>query len=981
MSENQGDTRFIGRFRLDEPIGSGGFGETWRAYDEMLDVDVALKIYRDPDPTRRDRYLREARSLARLSGSPGIAGVRDLLEVDGQICLVMDYVDGTDLSDLIARDGKLPLDFLQKALSPVASALSELHRNGIIHRDVSPDNIRVGHNGLGKLLDFGSALSMNQSEGVTQTVKPGYAPPEQYGSPDTQGPWSDVYALAATAYHCLCGIAPSDSLRRTFADDLRKPSDLGITLPAGVEQALMSALELDYQKRTQSMEEFGQGFCATVTAASDGGPNDAPAQGSTSPTGMQDETPASAQADAHPQPEREETTSTTRSAQQPPTQKDQQHDSPEKESRPHPKSGKLSKRLPLIILAILVAIALPLGVSLVRSRSDNGTSDTSNQFSSSPDKNITVRKENVTPDSIDKIMRNPETKTVTFSNCAVSQEALERLAQSEDITDVGFSTCTGFDTLEPLANMKNLQNLGVDHMDNVDLATLLPSHADSLEELRLDNLRIASGVEAVTRYGSLKSLKLSPVEGVSDVSWLADMSALETVILSGIDLSGGKVDVLSKLTKLGVVYLDQSNVDTLEWAKSCPDLHTLHASKNQITDISPLADHAKLSDLRLAQNQISDLTPLASCPELFSVVLNNNKISSAKGLENHVDESGFLGLDTVALANNQLKTAEGLEGNPKLTWLYLGNNQLTDISSIAACDQMERLDLSKNKLENLDDLQAMIRLQQLDASHNKIVQIDKLSSCNHLQLLALQDNAISDISALSNGFTDLKALNIAFNKIDSLSALKSASALKELACNNNQITSLDGLQDKANLEDMLADSNQIADISALSSSMAKLENIDLGHNKISDIATLSDMHGGSGQITVLLDNNQLTSANGLPTQSMFRGLALHGNPLKDFAALGAEGLTFYALYLPYVEGADYSVLDKSTLSTTHLVDVPFDQQNHVLEQMNAKTTSYKNMFVTKEQADADMAKLREKLNSRISGITSTADTQEEEEAE
>ena len=302
MSQDFEAKRIADRYRLIELVGSGGFGETWRANDELLDIDVAIKLFHNADSKQRERYLREARSLARWSRQDGIASVRDLLVEGDQVCLVMDYVAGVDLSVIIGRNKGLDLQTTLMVLRPVAEALSTMHEAGLVHRDVSPENIRVQGSGRGVLLDFGSVLSASDVARTTVMVKPGYAPPEQYGDVSTQGPWTDVYALAATAYHCLVGEAPIDSLQRTFADELKRPSELGVALAQDAEDALMRGLALDYHERTQTVAELMRGLNGE-TAPQNAAPQ-APAQASVSETEAPREEPqtdAETNEDAQPE--------------------------------------------------------------------------------------------------------------------------------------------------------------------------------------------------------------------------------------------------------------------------------------------------------------------------------------------------------------------------------------------------------------------------------------------------------------------------------------------------------------------------------------------------------------------------------------------------------------------------------------------------------------------------------------------------------
>ena len=170
------------RYELIRIIGKGGFGTTWYARDTKLDMPVAVKELSDTDPSRKKKFLREARTLARFAREPGIVNVRDYLEYNGRAYMVMEYLDGSDLNTKIADGGPISFKKAYYLLRPVILVLSKLHEEGVIHRDVSPDNIRMQNDGTIKLLDFGAAWNSASPENATTTitVKPGYAPYEQY---------------------------------------------------------------------------------------------------------------------------------------------------------------------------------------------------------------------------------------------------------------------------------------------------------------------------------------------------------------------------------------------------------------------------------------------------------------------------------------------------------------------------------------------------------------------------------------------------------------------------------------------------------------------------------------------------------------------------------------------------------------------------------------------------------------------------------
>lgn len=246
------------RYELIEKIQSGGFGTTYLGMDLMLNMQVAVKEYSGEDEKRKAQFLKEARSLAKFSGEPGIVNVRDFLEENGHAYMVMEFLDGMDLKTYIEENGALSFERTMKLMLPVMKTVEKLHAAGIIHRDISPENIRMLSKGTMKLLDFGSAMDVEVDNGKTMTVmvKPGYAPREQYLSKSQQGDWTDIYALCATMYKCITGETPMDSLQRSFQDELPLPSSLGCEISAQQEAVLMRGMAVDPKERIQTVKEL-----------------------------------------------------------------------------------------------------------------------------------------------------------------------------------------------------------------------------------------------------------------------------------------------------------------------------------------------------------------------------------------------------------------------------------------------------------------------------------------------------------------------------------------------------------------------------------------------------------------------------------------------------------------------------------------------------------------------------------------------------
>ena len=269
------------QYLVGNSIGEGGFGITYVGLDLSLDMKIAIKEFYPSGYANRnnahsnnvtlnyqsegeyfksgvENFLREARSIAKFNNESSIVDVRAFFEENGTAYIIMEYLDGENLSDKIKRDGKFKSQEIFKLFLPMMGTLEKLHNENIIHRDISPENIRCMPDNTLKLMDFGSARYYAGMDKKTMSVqyKPGYAPFEQYNKNGNQGPWTDVYGLCATIYKCITGVTPVDSLERCQNDTLKKPSELGADITPSLEQVLMYGLGVYPENRCKSMSEL-----------------------------------------------------------------------------------------------------------------------------------------------------------------------------------------------------------------------------------------------------------------------------------------------------------------------------------------------------------------------------------------------------------------------------------------------------------------------------------------------------------------------------------------------------------------------------------------------------------------------------------------------------------------------------------------------------------------------------------------------------
>ncbi len=278
-----------GKYLLGKVIGDGGFGITYLALDLNLQVPVAVKEYFPVGLASRDTadgknetlsllsgdkerfykmglhsFSEEAQSLAKCREVPGVVSVNDFFYENRTAYLVMEYIQGKSLKKYMKEyNGTLPEAKVLEIMQPILEALAQIHKQGIIHRDISPENIMLSDSGEVTLIDFGAARTATGAETKSLTVllKHGYAPVEQYQTKGRQGPWTDIYAVCATMYRMLSGTLPDEAIERMVQDSLVPLEKLnrngsGILVSHRVSAAIQKGLSVRPENRYQKVEDL-----------------------------------------------------------------------------------------------------------------------------------------------------------------------------------------------------------------------------------------------------------------------------------------------------------------------------------------------------------------------------------------------------------------------------------------------------------------------------------------------------------------------------------------------------------------------------------------------------------------------------------------------------------------------------------------------------------------------------------------------------
>ncbi|MBR3039807.1 MAG: extracellular solute-binding protein [Lachnospiraceae bacterium] len=269
------------RYVVGKILGEGGFGITYVGADGMLGTRVAIKEFymtgfvnrnnsvsnsvvpetgskKEQFEKNKERFYREARTVAKFGNTEGIVNVSDFFYENNTAYLIMEFLEGVTLKEYLKKSGNLSVEETLEIFGPIMIALKKVHSENFIHRDISPDNLFITYKNGVKLIDFGAAreFAENDVKSLSVILKPGFAPMEQYRSKGVQGPWTDIYALCATIYHCLSGVTPEESLERFYEDNVKGLSDINPDVPKCLSDVVMKGLAVRQENRYQSIEEM-----------------------------------------------------------------------------------------------------------------------------------------------------------------------------------------------------------------------------------------------------------------------------------------------------------------------------------------------------------------------------------------------------------------------------------------------------------------------------------------------------------------------------------------------------------------------------------------------------------------------------------------------------------------------------------------------------------------------------------------------------
>ena len=707
-----------GQYLVGCALGEGGFGITYIGWDLFLHMPVAIKEYfpsgvviRDQGQHTvnvfagkdeqsfllgRDRFFREAQKVARFDNNPGVVSVKNCFLENGTAYIIMEYISGINLGTYAAqRGGKLGFQETLQLLKTPIQTLEELHRYSTYHRDISPENLMLSKTGTVKLIDFGSAME-SDSEKKTRVlmVRSGYSPVEMYSSTGKDGPYSDVYSMAATIYKLITGVTPPAATERLNADSLVRPTMLGVKeISQEQEAALMKGMAVQLNDRYQTMAEFFHDLYGY-------GINDAPL------------------------------------------------------SKPQPKHRTLLVLLALACVALLVGAGILLGRQggFTPAPIEQETAEPTEAITAEPTAEPTeapTAEPTETPAAVADAARDmpvlgAELRAFLRQNGYDAPDG--QPIPAEALAKVG--------AVRMLGSRMYFQLLNEDgYLDwNDELDRTWRRDGEELDEERR-NQPTGNTLDLTELSGcvNLQYLNLRDV-WVSNVQALENLPRVGTLILDNCGVTDDILPVLGSLASLDSLKLDNNALTTLEGLQALTNLQELSVACNQITSLAPIAD-LPIGNLNLSGMPIASLNELSG-GKLVSTIFwfdcspTAGEYSVLAEMKNLV---GFTCAGSV-LEERLPQDFSALANMRNLDYLYIANCQVKNLDFASDKPNLKTLELwdcgiTSDMLSGIHDLPA---LEMLNLSYNRITSIDNLAldTMPNLKTLYLNNNYITSFAPL-----------------------------------------------------------------------------------------------------------------------------------------------------------------------------------------------------------------------------------------
>ena len=701
-----------GRYIVGRVLGQGGFGITYLALDTQLNAKVAIKEFMPNDIATRigttvsvamdtkseefaygaERFQEEARTLAKFIGNPNIAAVTSYFDENDTSYFVMDYIEGISFKTYIANHGgKISVEETLNVMIPVLRALTAVHAEGFIHRDVTPDNIYITKDGMVKLLDFGSARYSigDKSKSLDVILKVGYAPKEQYIRRSRQGPFTDVYSCAACFYAAITGFLPPESLERLDSDTLVPISQCGIEIPEYLDKAILKGLAVQPEDRFQSAAEFLEAIERQQVV-------EVPAPGGA----------------AAPAP------------------------TPEKK-----------KVKPALIAGIAAAIVVAVGIGIAIGGGGGQTAVDADG------EKIQLIKAEVPSITIQGQEYSTDLTELNLASLYLTDADVEQLKYMVNLRELDLPASSEITDLAPLSNLTQLKVLRMNDGNYTNAVTDLTPLASLTNLVNLQLSCMAEDLSPLAGLTNLKALSLYLPITVDDISFLTNLTNLQSLHIQ--DNSSGNAHIrlddltpLSGLTQLQELGLSVNGISDFDWAQNLTELRELSCWGNEATytDLDGLKNLTKLQSLALPYPNIvgnEELDPEPYDIQGLAGLTELTYLQMYAGVKDLSPLANLTKLQTLYIYNGTTKPADtSLEPVRNLTELRefyfyaYGENVSVDLSPLAGLTKLNVLSITAQSY--------------YDSPYPSVTNLSALENLQELRTLELDFTNVSDISPLRN---------------------------------------------------------------------------------------------------------------------------------------------------------------------------------------------------------------------------------------
>ena len=714
------------RYIVGRVLGQGGFGITYLAWDTKLEARVAVKEFMPNEIATRvgttvsvavesrtedftygaERFQEEARTLAKFMGQPNIAGVTDYFDENDTSYFVMDYIEGISFKTYIANHGgKVSVDDALNVMIPVLRALTAVHAEGFIHRDVTPDNIYITKDGQVKLLDFGSARYSigDKSKSLDVILKVGYAPKEQYIRRSRQGPFTDVYSCAACFYAAITGFLPPESLERMDEDTLVPISQTGIEIPEYLDKAILKGLAVQPEDRFQNAAEFLEAIENQQVV----------------------EVPAPGGAAVAPTPEKK-------------------------------------KVKPALIAGIAAAVVVVLGIGIAIGGGGGETAVDADgekiQLVEAEVPSITIRGQIYSTDITE----------LSLDELVLTDAEFEQLKYMVNLRELDLPASSEITDLAPLENLTQLQVLRMNDGESVCSVTDLTPLASLTNLQNLQLTCMAEDLSPLSNLTNLKVLSLRLPISADDVSFLTSLTNLQSLNIQDNSNGNAHIILndltpLSGLTQLQELRLGVDGIADFDWAQNLTELRELTFWGNEATytDLDGLKNLTKLQSLTLPYPAIvgnEELDPEPYDIQGLAGLTELTHLQMYAGIKDLSPLANLTKLQTLYIYNGTTKPAdtslEPVRNLPELREFYFctyGENVSVDLSPLSGLTKLNVLSITapsyydspNPSVTNLSALENLQDLRTLELVCTNVSDFSPLRSLENLQSVTIINNGES----------------------------------------------------------------------------------------------------------------------------------------------------------------------------------------------------------------------------------------------